>query len=75
MFGASADRIGNITNFCSLIELLHELKNSFVNIEAFRHLMSQQGKRKTKSLLDLYTQQKIESFLAYFMRILNSCVV
>jgi len=29
--------------------------------------MSQQGKRKTKSLPDFYTQQKIESFLAYFM--------
>jgi len=25
--------------------------------------MSQQGKRKTKSLLDFYTWQKIESFL------------
>jgi len=37
--------------------------------------MSQQGKRKTKSLLDFYTKHKIESFLAYFMRILNSCVV
>ena len=37
--------------------------------------MSQHGKRKAKSLLDFYTSQKIESFLAYFMRILNSCVV
>jgi len=35
--------------------------------------MSQQGKRK--SLLDFYKLQKIESFLAYFMRLLNSCVV
>jgi len=25
---ACADRIGYITNFCSMIELLHELKNS-----------------------------------------------
>ena len=25
---ASADRIGYVTNFCSMIELLHELKNS-----------------------------------------------
>jgi len=25
---ASADRIGYITNFCSMIELLYELKNS-----------------------------------------------
>jgi len=37
--------------------------------------MSQQGKRKTKSLLDFYTKQKLESFLTYFMHILNSCVV
>jgi len=32
-------------------------------------------KGKTKSFLDFYTYQKIESFLAYFMRILNSCAV
>jgi len=25
---ASSDRIGYITNFCGMIELLHELKNS-----------------------------------------------
>jgi len=50
-------------------------KTAVVNIEALRHLiMFQQGKRKTKSLLDFYTQ-KNKSFLAYFMRILNSCVV
>jgi len=38
--------------------------------------MSQQGQIKL-SLLDFYrpTKQKIESFLAYFMRFLNSCVV
>ena len=35
--------------------------------------MSQQGEGK-QSLLDFYAQQIIESFLAYFMRILNSCV-
>jgi len=28
LISASADRIGYITNFCSMIELLHELKNS-----------------------------------------------
>jgi len=55
LISASVDRIGYSTNFCSMIELLHELKNSFYNIEAFRNLtMSQQGKRKTKSLLDFY---------------------
>ena len=37
--------------------------------------MSQQGKRKTKSLLGFYKQQQIQSFLAYFMRILISCVL
>jgi len=51
-------------------------KIAVVNIEACMHLiMSQQEKKKTKSLLDFYTLQKIESFLAYFMRILNSCLV
>jgi len=28
MISASADRIGYFTNFCSMMELLHELKNS-----------------------------------------------
>ena len=28
LISASADRIGYITNFCGMIELLHELKNS-----------------------------------------------
>jgi len=36
--------------------------------------MSQQEKRKTKSLLDFYIT-KNRKFLTYFMRILNSCVV
>jgi len=74
LISASAGRIGYITKFCSMIELLHELKTAVFNIEAFRHsIMSLQGKRKT-SFFDFYTQQKIESFLAYFMRILHSCV-
>ena len=56
LISASAERIGYISNFCSMIELLHELKDSFFNIEAFRNvIMSQQGKRKTKRLLDFYT--------------------
>jgi len=29
LISARAERIGYISNFCSLIELLHELKNSF----------------------------------------------
>jgi len=54
LISACADRIGYITNLCSMIELLHELKQTAVfNIEAFRHLiMSQEGRIKTKSLLD-----------------------
>jgi len=28
VISASADRVGYITNFCSMITLLHELKNS-----------------------------------------------
>jgi len=37
------------------MELLHELKKSFFNMEAFRNLiMSQQEEIKTKSLLDFY---------------------
>jgi len=33
---ASADRIGYNTNFCSMIKLLHELKNSsYRSIQAF----------------------------------------
>jgi len=29
LISASAERIGYVSNFCSMIELLHELKNSF----------------------------------------------
>jgi len=29
LISATADRNGYISNFCSMIELLHELKNSF----------------------------------------------
>jgi len=55
LISASADRNGYISNFCSMVELLHQLKNSFLNIEAFRNLiLSQQGKRKTERLLDVY---------------------
>ena len=48
LFSASADHSGYVTDFCSMIELLHELKTAAFSIEAFRHfIMSQQGKRKT----------------------------
>jgi len=42
LISASADRIGYISNFCSMIELLHELKNRFFNVEAFRNLIMSQ---------------------------------
>jgi len=48
---ACADRVGYITNFCSTSS-----KTAVVNTEAVKHLiMFQQGKRKTKNLLDFYT--------------------
>jgi len=37
LISANADRIGYITNFCIMTELLLELKNSSFDIEAFRH--------------------------------------
>jgi len=75
LISASPDRIGYITKFCSMIELLQELRTAVFNIEAFRHLvMSQQGKRKPKFSGLLYIT-KIESLLGYSMRILNYCVV
>jgi len=42
LISASADRIGYITNFSSIIELLHDIKNSSFNIEGFRHLITSQ---------------------------------
>jgi len=36
LISASADRICYISNFCSMIELLHEIRNSFFSIETFR---------------------------------------
>jgi len=55
MINVSADRSGYINNFCSVIELLHEFKKSFLNMEGFRKLiMSQEGKVKIDSLLDFY---------------------
>jgi len=48
LISTGSERIGYITNFCSMIELLHERKNSSCWKKAFRHLiMSQQPKRNT----------------------------
>ena len=49
LISASADRIGYITNFCSMITPLHELNNSSCSQRSIRHLiMSQEGKGKLK---------------------------
>jgi len=48
LISASADHIGYITNFCSMIELLQELKNSSCyrrSIQVFDNVSA--GKRKT----------------------------
>jgi len=53
LISASADYIINI---CSMIKLCTNSKTAIFNIKGFGHLiMSQQGKRKIKSLLDFYT--------------------
>jgi len=60
---ASADCIGYITKFCSMIKLLHELKTTVFNKEAFRHfILSQEGKRKTKFFEHLYVTKNWKFF-------------
>jgi len=48
LISASADRIGYITNFCSMTELSHELKNSFEHrsIQAFDNVSA--GKQENQ---------------------------
>jgi len=41
-----ADRIGYITSFCSMIELLHELKTAVIDIEAFEAFDNAPAKKK-----------------------------
>ena len=49
LISASADRIGYVTNLCSMVELLHEFKKTVFNSGVFRHLiMSQQEKTKLR---------------------------
>jgi len=53
---ACVDCIGYITNFCSMIELLHELKNSSCqhkSNQAFDNASA--GMKENKSLLDFHT--------------------
>jgi len=43
-----------------MIKLLHELKRAFFDMEALMNLiMSQQGKRKTKLLLDFQARNQL----------------
>jgi len=74
-----AERIGYITNFCSMIELLQELNISSCqhrSIQAFDNVSTRKKENYCKSLLKLlHTMQENKGFLAYFMRILNSCKV
>jgi len=46
LISASADRIGYISNFCSMIELLHELKNSFFQHRSIREFDNVSGGKK-----------------------------
>jgi len=59
-----------------MIKLLHKLKNSSCyhrSIQAFDNVSA--GKKHNKKISGLLYITKIESLLAYFIRILNSCVV
>ena len=73
---ASADSTGCIrpTNFCST-KLFHELKNSSCEHRSIHLLCLSRKKGKLKVCWTSKNNSKIESFLAYFMRILNFCVV
>jgi len=46
LISASADRIGYISNFCSMIELLHELKNSFFQHRSIQEFDNVSGGKK-----------------------------
>jgi len=46
LISASADRIGYISNFCSMIELLHELKNSFFQHRRIQEFDNVSGGKK-----------------------------
>ena len=76
LISASADRVGYISNFCSMIELLYELKNSIFLTQKHSgigyYIRRKKGKLTFAELLHII---KIESFLAYFMRIIHSCSV
>ena len=55
LISACADRIGCITNFCSMIKCCTSSKTALFNIKVFRHwIMFQQRKTTTKNLLEFY---------------------
>jgi len=81
LISASADGIDYITNFYSMIRTVAGSETAVVKIEAFRNLiMSQQGRRKTKRLLDFQARNQLGtpggemSFLrgGHFLTISNS---
>jgi len=60
LISASADGIDYITNFYSMIRTVAGSETAIVKIEAFRNLiMSQQGRRKTKRLLDFQARNQL----------------
>ena len=62
LISRSADRIGYITNFCSRVELLHELKNSSfwqTSIQAF-HIVTEGKKEKLKFAGLLYITKNLK---------------
>ena len=46
LISASADGVGYISNFCSMIELLHELKNSFFQHRSIQEFDNVPGGKK-----------------------------
>ena len=67
LISANADRIGYVPISVARYNCCSSSKTSVVNIDAFRNsIMSQQGKRKTKSLLDVYTNKKKSFFCVLY---------
>jgi len=46
LISSSTDRIGYISNFCSMVELLHELKNSFFQHKSIQEFDNVSGGKK-----------------------------
>ena len=66
LISASADRIGYVTNFCSRVELLHELKNSSFwqrSIQAFDNVTAGKKEKKFAGLLYITKNLKLSCAL------------